>query len=99
MKFPLSPFPIRVPRHDKAWTVAQIFGGELTETKCQFTREKITTTVTYNGKVLTNAAVTALQIFCIDIAAMTFSCRGRGHSPRFILHDSPGEADMGEAPC
>ncbi len=81
-----------------AWTVAQIFGGERTETKCKFTREKITTTVTYNSKDLTSAAVTALQIFCFDIAAMTFSCRGRGLHPRFLLHDSPREADMGEAP-
>jgi hypothetical protein len=81
-----------------AWTVAQIFGDEDTVTKCKFTREKITTTVTYNGKDLTSAAVTALQIFCFDIAAMTFSCRGRGLHPRFLLHDSPREADMGEAP-
>lgn len=81
-----------------AWTVAQIFGGKDTVTKCKFTREKITTNITYLGKDLTSAAVTALQIFCFDIAAMTFSCRGRGLHPRFLLHDSPREADMGEAP-
>jgi hypothetical protein len=81
-----------------AWTVAQIFGGEDTDTKCKFTREKITTNISYHGKDLTSAAVTALQIFCFDIAAMTFSCRGRGFHPRFLIHDSPREADMGEAP-
>lgn len=81
-----------------AWTVAQIFGGEDTVTKCKFTREKITTTVSYHEKDLTSAAVTALQVFCFDIAAMTFSSRGRGLHPRFLLHDSPREADMGEAP-
>lgn len=81
-----------------AWTVAQIFADDDTVTKCKFTREKITTTVAYNGKDLTSAAITALQIFCFDIAAMTFSSGGRGHHPRFLLHDSPREADMGEAP-
>ena len=81
-----------------AWTVAQIFGGKETVTKCSFTREKITTTINYHGKDLTSAAVTALQILCFDIAAMAFSCRGRGFHPRFLLHDSPREADMGEAP-
>lgn len=81
-----------------AWTVAQIFGGENTVTTCKFTREKITTNVSYLGKDLTSAAVTALQIFCFDIAAMNFSCRGRGYHPRFLIHDSPREADMGEAP-
>jgi len=29
---------------------------------------------------------------------MNFSCRGRGYHPRFLIHDSPREADMGEAP-
>jgi archaellum component FlaC len=81
-----------------AWTVAQIFGGEETETQCKFTREKITTKVSYHGKDLTSAAVTALETFCFDLAAMAFSCRGRGFHPRFLLHDSPREADMGEAP-
>lgn len=81
-----------------AWTVAQIFGGKKTETKCKFTREKITTKIIYHGKELTSAAITALQILCFDIAAMAFSCRGRGFHPRFLIHDSPREADMGEAP-
>ncbi len=81
-----------------AWTVAQIFGGEETETKCKFTREQISSSITYHGKDLTSAAVTALKNLTFDIAAMTFSCRGRGHHPRFLLHDSPREADMAEAP-
>lgn len=81
-----------------ASTVARIFGGEGTTTKCKFSREKITTKVSYHGKDLTSAAVAALQVFCFDIAAMSFSCRGRGFHPRFLIHDSPREADMGEAP-
>lgn len=81
-----------------AWTVARIFGGKETATNCRFTREQISTSVTYHDKDLTSAAVTALQVFCFDLAALSFSCRGRGFHPRFLLHDSPREADMGEAP-
>ncbi|MEO8616630.1 MAG: DUF2326 domain-containing protein [Luteolibacter sp.] len=80
------------------WTVAKIFGGKDTTIKCRFTREQITTKVSYLGKDLTSSAVNALAIFCFDVAAMAFSCRGRGFHPRFLLHDSPREADMGEAP-
>ena len=81
-----------------AWTIARIFGGKQTATKCRFTREQISTSVTYRDKDLTSAAVTALQVFCFDLAALSFSSRGRGFHPRFLLHDSPREADIGEAP-
>ncbi len=81
-----------------AWTVAQIFAGKESETKCKFTREQISSSITYHGKDLTSAAVTALKNLTFDIAAMTFSCRGRGLHPRFLLHDSPREAEMAEAP-
>ncbi len=81
-----------------SWTVGQIFAGEGTIPQCKFTREQISTSVTYHGKDLKGSAVAALGYLCFDIAAMVFSCRGRGFHPRFLIHDSPREADMGPAP-
>jgi len=84
------------------WTITRILGGEsaeedqtLAEGTCSFTREKISAKVNYRGKDLGSAAVTTIKILCFDFAAMSLSCRGYGQHPRFLLHDSPREADMG----
>lgn len=43
---------------------------------------------------LSSAALETLKILCFDVAALVSSVEGRGQHPRFLLHDSPREADM-----
>lgn len=43
---------------------------------------------------LTGEAVETLALVLADVAAMMCSCQGIGHHPRFLLHDSPREADL-----
>ncbi len=43
---------------------------------------------------LSSAALETLKILCFDLAALVSGVEGRGLHPRFLLHDSPREADM-----
>jgi len=43
---------------------------------------------------LTGEAVETLALILADVATMICSCQGIGHHPRFLLHDSPREADL-----
>ena len=43
---------------------------------------------------LSGEAVETLALVLADVAAMECSCKGIGHHPRFLLHDSPREADL-----
>ncbi|MCL6558092.1 MAG: hypothetical protein K6U74_04680 [Firmicutes bacterium] len=43
---------------------------------------------------LSGEAVETLALILADVVAMICSCRGIGHHPRFLLHDSPREADL-----
>ncbi len=43
---------------------------------------------------LDSGAMTAAKIISYDIAAMAWGIEGQGHHPRFMIHDSPREADM-----
>jgi len=43
---------------------------------------------------LDSGAITAAKLISFDIAAMVWSMEGRGCHPRFLIHDSPREADM-----
>lgn len=45
----------------------------------------------------TSAATDTVKILCFDIAAMLLSSEGFGHHPRFLIHDSPREADLENA--
>ena len=45
---------------------------------------------------LDSGAITAAKLISFDIAAMAWSMEGRGYHPRFVIHDSPREADMAE---
>jgi hypothetical protein len=44
---------------------------------------------------LDSGAITAVKILCFDLAAMVWGMEGAGYHPRFLMHDSPREADMG----
>jgi len=43
---------------------------------------------------LSGEAVETLALVLADVAAVICSCQGIGHHPRFLLHDSPREADL-----
>ncbi|MGE5471182.1 MAG: hypothetical protein ACM3X0_10340 [Bacteroidota bacterium] len=43
---------------------------------------------------LSGEAVETLALVLADVAALICSCKGIGHHPRFLLHDSPREADL-----
>lgn len=68
--------------------------------------EEVTGAVQHSGRALVvtaegrndldSGAITAAKLISFDIAAMAWSMEGRGHHPRFVIHDSPREADMAE---
>lgn len=43
---------------------------------------------------LSGEAVETLALVLADVAAMMCACQGIGHHPRFLVHDSPREADL-----
>ncbi len=43
---------------------------------------------------LSGAALETIKVLAFDLAALVFSITGRGHHPRFLIHDGPREADM-----
>lgn len=68
--------------------------------------EEVTGTVDQNGRSLAltaegrndldSGAITAAKLISFDLAAMAWAMENRGHHPRFVIHDSPREADMAE---
>jgi len=68
--------------------------------------ERITGTVQQDGRKLEvtaegrndldSGAITAAKLISFDLAAMVWGMENRGHHPRFLIHDSPREADMAE---
>jgi hypothetical protein len=46
-----------------------------------------------NGDV-SSGAIDTIKILAFDLAALAASVSGQGEHPRFLLHDSPREADM-----
>ncbi len=67
--------------------------GRGTDAECRFTREKIVLKATYNGD-LNSAAINTLITLGFDLAVLQASVLDQGHHPRFLIHDSPREADM-----
>lgn len=45
----------------------------------------------------TSAAIESIKILAFDLAVLSSSIEGRGHHPRFLVHDGPREADMSSA--
>lgn len=45
----------------------------------------------------TSAAIETIKILSFDLAVLLSSIEGRGHHPRFLIHDGPREADMSAA--
>ncbi|MGY8690440.1 MAG: hypothetical protein ACKVHP_22225, partial [Verrucomicrobiales bacterium] len=67
--------------------------GRGTEAECRFTRETIKLGASYNGD-LNSAAINTLVTLGFDLTVFLASIKGQGHHPRFLIHDSPREADM-----
>jgi hypothetical protein len=55
--------------------------------------ETIKLSVEYDGS-RTSAATETIKLLAFDLACMLFSVEGKGGHPRFLIHDSPREADM-----
>lgn len=49
--------------------------------------------IDHNGD-LSSGAIDTIKILAFDLAALAASVAGQGNHPRFLLHDSPREADM-----
>jgi hypothetical protein len=53
----------------------------------------LTAKIERNGDV-SSGAIDTIKILALDLAALAASVAGYGSHPRFLLHDSPREADM-----
>jgi len=78
-------------------TTVKAFLGTGVEASCRFTREEIALHAEYRGE-LSSAAIDTLKTLAFDIAAMRSSMFGNTHHPRFVILDSPREADMHPTP-
>lgn len=67
--------------------------GDDVEGSIRFNGRKVRPTLVHDID-LTSAALETLKIICFDLAAMINGVEGRGHHPRFLIHDGPREADM-----
>ncbi len=67
--------------------------GQGTDAECRFTRETIKLRASCNGD-LNSAAINTLITLGFDLTALLASVEGYGYHPRFLIHDSPREADM-----
>jgi hypothetical protein len=67
--------------------------GRGVDANCRFAGRNIELTIANRGN-LTSAAIETIKIIAFDLAALVSSVEGRGFHPRFLIHDSPREADM-----
>ena len=67
--------------------------GSQVSAKATLSERGISLQADRNGE-LYGAALDTIKVLAFDIAAMTASLEGRGHHPRFLIHDGPREADM-----
>jgi hypothetical protein len=78
---------------DRYQDAVQSVLGSDTEAVCRFTREEIRLEISRNGE-LESGAIDTIKILTFDLATLGASVAGIGSHPRFLLHDSPREADM-----
>ncbi len=67
--------------------------GKDVSASMSFRSNSIVLTVDCKGE-RTSAATETVKILAFDLAALLQSAEGFGHHPRFLIHDSPREADM-----
>ena len=74
--------------------VKELLGAEVTA-KVDFAGKSIEPTVEFHGR-LDSAALETVRLLAFDLTSMTSSIIGSGHHPRFLMHDSPREADLSQ---
>jgi len=62
--------------------------------KVEFRGRKLELHADDGQHVVTSGALEIMKIIGFDLTAMIWSMEGHGHHPRFLMHDSPREADM-----
>jgi hypothetical protein len=67
--------------------------GSQVKASAQLSERGILLKAERNGD-LHGAALETIKVLAFDIAAMASSIEGKGHHPRFLVHDGPREADM-----
>lgn len=72
----------------------ELLGAEV-NAKVEFVGKSIDPTVEFHGR-LDSAALETVRLLAFDLTAMTSSIIGSGHHPRFLMHDSPREADLSQ---
>lgn len=73
--------------------VARALLGDEVEGRVDPSGRGLALTVDYHGE-RESAALASVKLLAFDLAALTESIEGRGHFPRFLIHDGPREADM-----
>jgi hypothetical protein len=67
--------------------------GNLVSGAIELSGRDFTCKIERNGDV-SSGAIDTIKILAFDLAALASSVSGQGDHPRFLLHDSPREADM-----
>jgi len=70
--------------------------GEDVSAGASFHGRSVQVSLTCRGD-FTSAAIETIKILAFDLAVLASSIEGRGHHPRFLVHDGPREADMSAA--
>lgn len=73
----------------------KLLGDEVTAT-IEFTGKAIEPTITYHGPY-DSTALKLAKFLAFDLSSLALGIVGGGHHPRFLLHDSPREADLTRA--
>ncbi len=73
----------------------RLLGNDVTAS-IQFSGKAIEPAVTYHGPY-DSTALKLAKFLVFDLSSVALSVTGAGHHPRFLLHDSPREADLTEA--
>ena len=73
----------------------RLLGDDVTAT-IQFAGKAIEPAITYHGPY-DSTALKLTKFLVFDLSGVALSVTGSGHHPRFLLHDSPREADLMEA--
>jgi hypothetical protein len=75
---------------------AKRFLGNDVTASIKFSGKAIEPAVTYHGPY-DSTALKLAKFLVFDLSALALGVTGSGHHPRFLLHDSPREADLTEA--
>lgn len=83
------------------------FSGSFNRVIAALIGEDVTAGASFHGRAVhvnltcrgdfTSAAIETIKILAFDLSVLLSSIEGRGHHPRFLIHDGPREADMSAA--